>query len=274
MNTVQFGDVNVELAADDVELLTSNGWLNDKLIEFFMCKRARASRPGCHIAVVTAHWCSTVLQRRTIAYVAELPDYVNDALQSNYLGAQTIHRDLLRNEFILMPVNVHSDHWILIVIWLYTKQVDNADSPPWGHMFVYDSLPDSRSEDAYRACASALRAFLNCEWYFHYVRAMGKDEHVFDDESLPMHVMRMTRQRNHHDCGCYVIRACESFLGEIPNIVSSVDEGSVRHINDLLKGKLSLGRNFRNKLREEIGIVVEKADDDESDDSDLVMSWV
>ena len=275
MNAVTFGDVTVELKASDIKILESKEWLNESLIEFFMCKRARssASKTGCEVAVLRAHWISVLRKRRWIAHVAGVPDHVNDAFQTNYLGAQHLHRDLFRNQLIFVPMNVHENHWILIVVYLAKNTVADADDPLWGRMFFFDSLPGTDSQEAYNECGRAIRGFLNCEWYFHSQVDKGKAGRVYDERTFPMHVMRMTRQRNRHDCGCYVIRACESFLAEIQHMIGRLDEGSVQWMNDLFKRKLNLGRNFRGKLREEVGIVNENddGDDDESDGSDLVM---
>lgn len=269
MNTVTFGDLDVELKADDISILESKEWLNEALVNFFMCKRARDSRTEYDIHVNSTRWITTLMEPRSIAYIATLPDYINEALQLNYLGTQQIHQSLLHNDVLFVPVHLHENHWILFVVVLKSGAGDVR--PRYGWLLCFDSRPRETAFAEYDKVANAIRGYLDCEWYFHNVLEKGKEERIYDVNSMPMKVMRMTRQRNTHDCGLYVIRACEAFIGEIARIVPRMNSDSVDWLNVLLRGKLSLGREFRKKLREEIGINGGSDDVSDSDSSSIEM---
>ena len=274
MNKVQYGDLQVELTALDIECLNSGTYLNESVVDFFLCLYARKFNPQYDITVVSYRWYCTLTSPRYVGYIASVPDYINDSLRVNFFGVQDMHQDLTRSEYVFVPVNVDGDHWILAVIMVPNMCRVTPHIGREAAILFFDSHNDSGSDAMYAPIAETLRAYMNCEWYFHSVERRGRPERRFTAESCPIVHVQLHQQRNGFDCGVYVVRACELFTRDLPVIHEHMGlaDDDLNWLRTYFRSKMRVnGVAMRTRLKKKVYADINAYEDGTDSDGSVVM---
>ena len=252
---VQYGSLTVEISDDDVARLRIGRLLNENLVDFFLCKRVRENAADSGTTVVSTRWYSTLSEERRIAHITELPSFVKDSFHVNFLDVQHMHPEWFRSEFVFVPMNVNENHWVLAVVINRNASSLGSDSHRHCAIVLFDSHRDEQSPALYDAVAHALRCFMNCEWYFRYVRASGKVVREFTPETCPFIACGIEQQSNGCDCGLYVIESCVTFLREMDDVKShtSLTDGDIEWLRVYFSDKITVdGKSYRVELQNEV----------------------
>ena len=252
---VQFGKLTVEIIDADIERLKVGSCLNENLIDFFLCKRARNDIGDLSKCVASTRWFFGLSKERRIARVLKIPSHVNDSLSVNFLGVQQQHPEWFRSDLVFVPVHVDGCHWVLAVILNRSEPSPVSMDKCHAVIVVFDSLPSKGSVKRCNDIANKLRSFMNCEWYFRCVEREGKDVREFDSVTCPLIIPVVERQTNGSDCGLYVLRACETLLGSANELKPHLllNDSDVDWLRVYLSGKVTVdGKSYRAELSREV----------------------
>nr|AAS93776.1 AT21482p [Drosophila melanogaster] len=179
---------NLDICGSDIKILTSGGWLNDKIINFYMNLLVERSekRPG---TVPSVYAMSTF--------------FVPRLLQSGFDGVKRWTRkvDLFSMDLILVPVHQMLVHWCLVIIDLPAKTMLYYNSRGRGDPNLMRALVkylQMESEDKLGLCLDT------------------SEFRIEDAQNVP-------QQDNMNDCGVFVCMFAEYLTRDAPITFSKKD---------------------------------------------------
>ena len=258
--SVYFRTPPIPLDDTDLDTLKPRQWLNDAVIDVCLYTHAVGrSDDGIQLHVVSSTFYKKLNEAFKRPLYCNVPQYINRDLQTiNYLPVHAWYPDFFGREFHLCPIRVDGNHWLLAVICVgdvtslndeIVKPADGGTCCDKSAILVFDSLSNG---DSQRSCCAQLRAFLNCEWYFHCKRARGMRDRVFDETNCPVIRMDVEQQSNQFDCGLYVIRAAEVFMQRVADVKKffTADAYDVRELASMFAVDINIaGTDYRERLR-------------------------
>lgn len=170
---------NAEIARKDIQTLNGLNWLNDEIVNFYMClicERSQQMNSNENNQVGEPIY-------KTYAFTTFFyPKLIKDGYSS--LKRWTRKVDIFSHDFLLVPIHL-GVHWCLAVIDINCKEIR-----------YYDSMNGNNHE-----CLRALRAYLKEE------HADKKSNFQFNwDDWKCIHVKDVPQQMNGSDCGMFACK--------------------------------------------------------------------
>ncbi|PWW77769.1 cysteine proteinase [Tuber magnatum] len=203
---------NIPITNRDFERLKPNQWLNDEIINFYMnliCERANSSFPNGPKKIF-AH---------NTYFWPKLKDGGYKAVARWARRAKCGGEDLLKLDYLLMPVHVGGNHWCLAVANFKQKRFEYYDS--LGGKFTPESRPGP-----YKLMREYMREetggrFNDTDWV---------------DYAMP----GAPQQRNMNDCGVFALKSAEVLTrsGRLDFTASDIPLVRSRMLVEILEGQL------------------------------------
>ncbi|ODV88026.1 hypothetical protein CANARDRAFT_184298, partial [[Candida] arabinofermentans NRRL YB-2248] len=187
---------NIDIKIRDLKTLADHRWLNDNVIDFYMClvkdRSVNDSKlPKVH--VFSTHFYSTL---RSKGY---------DGVKK---WAKRAKADVTKLDYVFVPINLNQSHWVLAVI-------NNKDKC----FQYYDSLYGSGEDVLYRLQDYAIK-----ETTKNYDSTTAAIYNTYDHFAS----MNSPKQENGYDCGVFTCTAVDYISRNKSLLFSQADMGMLR----------------------------------------------
>ena len=259
--SMEYDGSHAELNDVDRKTLDDGEWLNDAVVDYFNYSRVdEHADDGVRFHVLSSLMYIKLSDHCARPLYCNVPDCINRDMQLiDYKPVHSWYQDLLRNEFVLVPMRVGGNHWVLGVVCLPNESGTDTEVPErpekpmpcrMSAILLFDSLKNDRLITTYSA---KLRAYLNCVWHFCYKMGMNMPMREFTEENCPTIAVDIEQQTNMCDCGLYVIKATEVFMQRMADMrkFSLFDDAEKQEISGMFRKDIAIaGTNYRGTLRE------------------------
>ncbi|KAG0642036.1 hypothetical protein HOY80DRAFT_1008144 [Tuber brumale] len=203
---------NIPITNRDFERLKPNQWLNDEIINFYMnliCERTNNSFPNGPKKIF-AH---------NTYFWPKLKDGGHKAVARWARRAKCGGEDLLKLDYLLMPVHVGGNHWCLAVVNFKQKRFEYYDS--LGGKFTPGSRPGPYK---------MMREYMHDE-------TGGKFK---DTDWVDYAMPGAPQQRNMNDCGVFALKSAEVLTrsGRLDFTAGDIPLVRSRMLVEILEGQL------------------------------------
>ena len=188
-----------ELTQNEIEILFSEAWFNDKIINtvftiltnYKLDKKMEHKRNfyAVHTQFINSLYPRTIIGQKAINY-----NHFREEVAQNICWR--IIDNIEEYDAILFPLHLNNNHWILIYVEFKNKS---------NRLVVLDSLfEDGKENDVLNMNAKAIMIFLNYLYQMIDENCDFRSEtYGLSDYELAIHKL-LPKQNNSHDCGLFM----------------------------------------------------------------------
>ena len=216
---------SIDMTVHKLRCLRRRTWLNDEVVNFYMC--LLQERSNIHVSKSKGNPSYRPLQLRSSHFFNSFFMYkLLDEKGYNYefVRRWTKKFNVFEKDKIFFPINIHNQHWTLLVLFDQQKKI-----------CYYDSM----TGDGQRYLDAIM------EWVKDTGQYSTKPQvHVEKKEWDLIHVSDLPQQGNGYDCGMFLCMFSDFLSDDVPlNVFSQADMEHFRQKigTDIIRGNLNYG---------------------------------